>query len=104
MFTLLCFHKGSAAPKTRSLSAQVQGRSGPMGGASSARRVLDARIAKPHGTGLHQRSVSYAAGVGFAIPKPGGLFKQPARVSLNGGPRRNSKVVAKQRRIIHNPT
>jgi hypothetical protein len=53
-----------------------------MGGASSARRVLDARTAKPHGTGLHQRSVSYAAGVGFAIPKPGGLFKQPARVSL----------------------
>ena len=56
-----------------------------MGGASSARRVLDARTAKPHGTGLHQRSVSRAAGVGFAIPKPGGLFKQPARVSLTGG-------------------
>ncbi len=56
-----------------------------MGGASSTRRVLDARIAKPHGTGLHQRSVSYAAGVGFAIPKPGGLFKQPARVSLKFG-------------------
>jgi hypothetical protein len=53
-----------------------------MGGASSARRVLDARTAKPHGTALHQRSVSYAAGVGFAIPEPGGLFKQPARVSL----------------------
>ena len=56
-----------------------------MGGASCARRVLDARIAKPHGTGLHQRSVSYAAGVGFAIPEPGGLFKQPARVSLKFG-------------------
>jgi hypothetical protein len=55
-----------------------------MGGASCARRVLDARTAKPHGTVLHQRSVSYAAGVGFAIPKPGGLFKQPARVSLFG--------------------
>jgi hypothetical protein len=54
-----------------------------MGGASSARRVLDARTAKPNGTGLHQRSVSYAAGVGFAIPEPGGLFKQPARVSLS---------------------
>jgi hypothetical protein len=75
-----------------------------MGGASCARRVLDARTVKPHGTGLHQRSVSYAAGVGFAIPKPGGLFKQPARVSLSAGPRRTRKAVEKQRRIIHNPT
>jgi len=75
-----------------------------MGGASSARRVLDARTAKPHGTGLHQRSVSYAAGVGFAIPKTGRVVQAARPRFPFGRAEAQYKVVAKQRRIIHNPT
>src|SRR5438045_9606712 len=49
LIQLICLHKGSAAPKTRSLSAQVHRRSEPMGRGNSARRVHEHHLLLPDG-------------------------------------------------------
>ena len=75
-----------------------------MGEASCARRVLDARTTEPHGNGAAPTERLLCGWRGIRDSETGRVVQAARPRFPFGRAEAQHKVVAKQRRIIHNPT